>query len=207
MFYSSIWDPRLIVGQIITIQCVFYLSLGGFLLAFDSLLGHSLTFTQIFSYKATSVHNTYGRITIFGTLFCSISGAFGLLYIVERSKKCLDHTATCWLVHIIGCWIYDGFPRGWTWWIVNATCLVFMAVMGEYLCMRREMLEIPLTRPLGSRSTNYSPFSNSIRMNDSDNPSLLIEIEKSDKTAFSLPSPKETILQSTKQQQKESLHA
>eukprot|EP01113_Clastostelium_recurvatum_P047061 TRINITY_DN8336_c0_g1_i1.p1 TRINITY_DN8336_c0_g1~~TRINITY_DN8336_c0_g1_i1.p1 ORF type:complete len:244 (-),score=43.06 TRINITY_DN8336_c0_g1_i1:37-714(-) len=151
MFYSSVWDPRLILSQIATIQCVYYLSLGGMLMLLDLLSGYSLTFTQMFSYKATSMHTWHGWIVIVSMPFTSLAGAFGLFVVVERSKKCLDYTVTAWIFHLCTCWIYGGFPRGWTWWLVNIFSLILMAVLGEYLCMRREMTDIPLGRPLGSR--------------------------------------------------------
>ena len=30
MFYANIFDPQLILGQIITLQCLWYLALGGY---------------------------------------------------------------------------------------------------------------------------------------------------------------------------------
>ncbi|KAJ8773429.1 hypothetical protein K2173_004259 [Erythroxylum novogranatense] len=38
------------------------------------------------------------------------------------------------------------WPSTITWWIVSGAGLVLMALLGEYLCIRRELREIPITR-------------------------------------------------------------
>ena len=43
------------------------------------------------------------------------------------------------MVHLCLCVWYGGFPIAWEWWAVNAMSLVLMALLGEFLCMRREM--------------------------------------------------------------------
>lgn len=48
--------------------------------------------------------------------------------------------------------MYDGFPGSWEWWVVNFVSVVVMALLGEFLCMRRELQA--LSRMLGS----YSAF-------------------------------------------------
>ena len=40
--------------------------------------------------------------------------------------------------------LYDGLPDHWEWWAVNGMSVVLMALLGEYLCMRRELQDIPL---------------------------------------------------------------
>ena len=66
------------------------------------------------------------------------------MIVVERAKKCLDFAATFHILHLCGCYLYAGFPGTWEWWIVNAVAMVAMSLLGEYLCMRREMQEILL---------------------------------------------------------------
>lgn len=77
------------------------------------------------------------------------SGCF-LCVIVERAKKCLDFTATTHLIHLCCTVMYDGFPGSWEWWVVNFVSVVVMALLGEFLCMRRELQA--LSRMLGSYS-------------------------------------------------------
>lgn len=69
-----------------------------------------------------------------------------LLYLIERAKKCLDFSATLYIIHLFICIVYGGWPSSLTWWIVNVTGLAVMALLGEYLCIKRELREIPITR-------------------------------------------------------------
>ena len=92
-------------------------------------------------------------------LLHSIVSHFGLLFvlvvvisfrsvllalIVEKSKKCLDFGVTLFLIHWGMCWLYDGFPTVLDWWIVNLFGMIVMVLLGEYLCSRRELDDIPL---------------------------------------------------------------
>lgn len=67
-----------------------------------------------------------------------------LAIIVEKSKKCLDFGVTLFLIHWVMCWMYDGFPTVLDWWIVNLFGMIVMVLLGEYLCSRRELDDIPL---------------------------------------------------------------
>ncbi|MBA0580109.1 hypothetical protein Gorai_022341 [Gossypium raimondii] len=69
-----------------------------------------------------------------------------MLYLIEREKKCLDFAATLYIIYLSICTIYGGWPSSVTWWVVNVTGFAVMALLGEYLCIRREMREIPITR-------------------------------------------------------------
>lgn len=74
-----------------------------------------------------------------------------MFYIVERAKKCLDFSATLYIIHLFICIIYGGWPSSITWWAVNGTGLAVMALLGEYLCFRREWQEIQITRYRASK--------------------------------------------------------
>lgn len=49
-FRYSIWDPALIIFQIITVQAMFYSSLGILIYVVDCLTGYSPSLSHIFSY-------------------------------------------------------------------------------------------------------------------------------------------------------------
>lgn len=72
-----------------------------------------------------------------------------LCVVVERAKKCLDFTATLYFLHFLFCLAFRGFPSSLEWWVLNFMGLVLMAVLGEWLCLRRELREIPLVSGLG----------------------------------------------------------
>lgn len=65
---------------------------------------------------------------------------------VERAKKCLDFTATLYFLHLLFCCAFRGWPRSFEWWLLNVTGMILMAVLGEWLCLRKEMRDIPLVR-------------------------------------------------------------
>ena len=67
-----------------------------------------------------------------------------LAIIVEKSKKCLDFSVTLFLLHIIVCSIYGGFPATWDWWIIHILGMIMMVLFGEYFCSKRELSDIPL---------------------------------------------------------------
>ena len=69
-----------------------------------------------------------------------------MLHLIERAKKCLDFSATVYIIHLFICIIYGGWPSSITWWVLNGTGVAVMALLGEYLCIRRELREIPITR-------------------------------------------------------------
>ncbi|KAG5537659.1 hypothetical protein RHGRI_024939 [Rhododendron griersonianum] len=69
-----------------------------------------------------------------------------MVYLIERAKKCLDFSATLYIIHLLICIMYGGWPSSITWWVVNGTGVAVMALLGEYLCIRRELREIPISR-------------------------------------------------------------
>lgn len=53
-FRSYIWDPVLILSQILLMQCIYYSFLGLWLAGVDSLIQTSQSLDQIFSYEVSS---------------------------------------------------------------------------------------------------------------------------------------------------------
>ena len=69
----------------------------------------------------------------------------GLWKVVQRTKQCLDFTVTAHFFHILGCWIYNGhLPSQPSVWLLQLVTITLMCVLGEYLCMRTEMQNIPV---------------------------------------------------------------
>lgn len=144
MFYGAmVWDPWLIVSQMVCMQCLSYLSLGLLLWVLVGMHAPSFTLHLFFDYSMLSTSSFTGWCIIAAFILNSFAGAGYLLLIVERAKKCLDFTATMYIVHLFLCLIYGGLPSSITWWVVNAVGVVITAVLGEWLCIRRELREIP----------------------------------------------------------------
>ncbi|KAG8188885.1 hypothetical protein JTE90_014945 [Oedothorax gibbosus] len=145
-FRYTVWDPLLIISQIVTIQAIFYVSLGVWIFLTDIISGHGQSLDQIFLHKIISVKDLQGRCLagsfILNSLCCSLS----LWYFVQRTKLCLDYSVTTHVLHLLGCWAYSGhFPSSLTWWLLNVVCVTITCVCGEFLCMRTEMRAIPLS--------------------------------------------------------------
>ncbi|KAH0619099.1 hypothetical protein JD844_018765 [Phrynosoma platyrhinos] len=158
-FRSYVWDPALILSQIVLMQAVYYSSLGLWLALVDSLVQNSPSLDQIFSYEVghsslgweseiltvLGFSTSPGRLAMMAFILNALTCAIGLLYFIRRGKQCLDFTVTVHFFHLLGCWIYNThFPTALTWWLVHTVCTALMAVIGEYLCMRTELKEIPL---------------------------------------------------------------
>lgn len=89
-------------------------------------------------------------------MFLMLNRASFLLYLIERAKKCLDFSATVYIIHLCICILYGGWPSSITWWVVNGTGLAIMALLGEYLCIKRELREIPISRLRSSKWISVS---------------------------------------------------
>lgn len=152
-FRSYVWDPLLILSQIVLMQTVYYGSLGLWLALVDGLVRSSPSLDQMFDAEILGFSTPPGRLSTMSFVLNAPTCALGLLYFIRRGKQCLDFTVTVHFFHLLGCWFYSSrFPSALTWWLVQAVCIALMAVIGEYLCMRSELKEIPSTRPLSPMS-------------------------------------------------------
>lgn len=144
-FRSYVWDPLLILSQIVLMQTVYYGSLGLWLALVDGLVRSSPSLDQMFDAEILGFSTPPGRLSMMSFILNALTCALGLLYFIRRGKQCLDFTVTVHFFHLLGCWFYSSrFPSALTWWLVQAVCIALMAVIGEYLCMRTELKEIPL---------------------------------------------------------------
>eukprot|EP00639_Heterosigma_akashiwo_P032864 CAMPEP_0194715500 /NCGR_PEP_ID=MMETSP0296-20130528/7257_1 /TAXON_ID=39354 /ORGANISM="Heterosigma akashiwo, Strain CCMP2393" /LENGTH=167 /DNA_ID=CAMNT_0039615397 /DNA_START=53 /DNA_END=556 /DNA_ORIENTATION=- len=144
--------PKLIIYQIISLQCFYYLGMGLWLLACYVIFGSLLEIGQFFSYKrAIGACSTWEGWNLMLTYLVS-NGFVSLLLVlvVGKAKKCMDFGATLFLVHLLVCSMYGGFPVSWEWWIPNLIGITVAITLGEYLCSRQELKEIPLFSGLGS---------------------------------------------------------
>ncbi|XP_019425094.1 PREDICTED: protein SYS1 homolog isoform X1 [Lupinus angustifolius] len=147
MFYGAVvWDPWLIVGQIVCLQCLYYITLGMFLSLLVGTRVSRMSLVYFFDYVTITASTVTGWCVIASFLLSSIAGAVYMLYLIERAKKCLDFSATLYIIHLFICIVYGGWPSSITWWIVNGTGIAVMALLAEYLCIKRESREIPITR-------------------------------------------------------------
>lgn len=141
---SDVYDARLVVSQIVLLQCQYYFLLGILLVFLDLFLGRFPCLDQIFSYQALSFRSLFGVSTFICQISNGFLGAIALYFIVQRSKKCLDFSVTLYVFHFILCTFIKSFPMGFEWWIVNIFNVLVMAILGEFLCYRRELQSVSL---------------------------------------------------------------
>uniref|UniRef100_A0A8C7XUT4 SYS1 golgi trafficking protein n=1 Tax=Oryzias sinensis TaxID=183150 RepID=A0A8C7XUT4_9TELE len=117
-FRSYIWDPVLIICQIVLMQCIYYSFLGLWLAGVDSLVHSSRSLDQIFSYEILGFATILGRLSMMAFVLNSLTCALGLWFFIRRGKQCLDFTVTVHFFHMIGCWIYNAhLPSTLSWWL------------------------------------------------------------------------------------------
>ncbi|GAB4850175.1 hypothetical protein Ancab_029470 [Ancistrocladus abbreviatus] len=162
MFYGAVvWDPWFIVAQIVCLQCLYYLTFGVFSAILVGSRVSRMSLVYFFDFATVTASTLTGWCVIASLLLSSLAGAGCMLYLIERAKKCLDFAATLYIIHLFICTIYGGWPNSIVWWVVNIIGLGVMALLGEYLCIRRELREIPITRyrsNLGFASLIARPF-------------------------------------------------
>merc|ERR1719150_2398569 len=137
----------MIVSQMSTLQCLYYVSLGIWIFVFDVLSGTPRSLDHIFQYQTLLSSQIHGKLLIAALLFNALTCSLGLWYVVQRTKLCLDFTCTVHLFHLLACWYYNNFTFGntITWWFINIVCMTVMCVSGEFLCMRTELRAIPVS--------------------------------------------------------------
>jgi hypothetical protein len=144
-FRSSQWDPVLIIAQIIALQSVFYISLGGCVSLVDFLVGSHRSLDHLFVYQMTSLRDLHGKLLMTASLVNALLGGLSLWYIVQRTRQCWDFATTVFLIHVIVSICVNGnIASSASWWLTTVVGTVLMTVVGEFLCMRTEMKAIPL---------------------------------------------------------------
>lgn len=144
-FRKTIWDPFLIISQIVAVQSVMYFCLALWISIIALFLGSTKSLDYAFHYKEIHVRDFAGQLTIVIFILNSLVGAFTLWWLVQRTKQCMDFACTAHLIHLLCCWVYNAnFPSTFSWWCLNIVSLSIMCVCGEFLCMKTELQAIPL---------------------------------------------------------------
>ncbi|RUS17023.1 hypothetical protein BC937DRAFT_90521 [Endogone sp. FLAS-F59071] len=146
-FRLTVWDPLLIVSQIIALQALYYFSASLLTLFFLLLTGSEITLDYILNYREIRSDTVMGWTIGLAWLINSVVGIYLLLILVQRAKLILDFSLTLHIFHLIVVSYYSRhLPTNILWWILNiATCCI-MTFGGEWACMRREMEPIMLSQ-------------------------------------------------------------
>lgn len=137
-FRSYVWDPGLIISQIICMQAIFYTALC-VLTVTVSWRSSYPSLQQVFISQVTPAGATVQLLT---AALC----AFALTKVVGRSKQCLDFSCTMHFWHIVFVILYQRtFSTQFFWWLLQVLSTVMCTVLGEYLCLQIESKEIPVS--------------------------------------------------------------
>ncbi|KAJ1730220.1 Integral membrane protein of the Golgi, partial [Coemansia biformis] len=144
-FRRTAWDPILIVAQIVTLQCFGY-STFSVLMAFASVLTELRLGPQLlFDGRLVRGDTVEGWVVGVGLLSMGAANILPLVYMVERSRLCVDFSLTFFAVHLILVWWHQGTPPlTLLWWAAVGASGALMAVGGRAACLRRELLPIAI---------------------------------------------------------------
>ena len=148
VYASNEWNPRLIVSQIVVMQCLQYAALGLGLGLARLVFATSLSLDVFFGCEHLTVATTDGWLHIMIVLLCAVAGSIHLVVVVERSKKCLDFALTFHILHLAFCVAYSGLPGTSTWWFVNGISVVGMTCLGEKACQYLELQDIDVAEEI-----------------------------------------------------------
>jgi len=139
-------DPVLIFLQIVSLQCLWYAAMGFVVVLTHVVSGLSLSLDQFFSLERALTLSTergsQGLVVLFAA---TVMGSFLLRSVVEKSRKCLDFSVTCFFIHMaISVYYSKSVVPPAAWCLCHGPAMVIMVVLGEYLCSRNELRDIPL---------------------------------------------------------------
>ncbi|KAJ0392926.1 hypothetical protein ATCC90586_012135 [Pythium insidiosum] len=141
-FYGSArWDPKLIMLQMVCMQTSHYIVRG---LVLFLCHGTSTSMDQFFAYHLQTLATVEGIKNGFALLVAALVSAVCLAAFVERAKKCLDFGVTLYFIDLLIQCFYSEFPKAWDWWLLHCGAAALTILLGEYLCSRRELEEIPM---------------------------------------------------------------
>ena len=72
-FRYTVWDPWMIVSQILTLQAIYYVSLGLWIAVFSVLSDSPRSLDQIFSYTELNPHRVGGKLLIAAFFFNALN--------------------------------------------------------------------------------------------------------------------------------------
>ncbi|KAG0173121.1 hypothetical protein DFQ28_009626 [Apophysomyces sp. BC1034] len=142
-FRTSVWDPILIIAQIISFQSLYYIVLSLLLLVAFALGGTEFTLDSILGDQEIRTDTVSGWALGFIWLVNALLCIPLIVLIVQRAKLVLDFVLTLHVIHFICVWIHNNqCPTAGAWWIVQIVNVAVMTLGGEWAAMRREMKPI-----------------------------------------------------------------
>ena len=72
-FRYTVWDPWMILAQMATLQCWYYVSLGLWLFILEALTGYPRNLDHIFKYSSLFVSLSHGKVVVAAFIFNALS--------------------------------------------------------------------------------------------------------------------------------------
>ncbi|KAJ2712662.1 hypothetical protein H4R19_002642 [Coemansia spiralis] len=157
-FRRTAWDPVLIVAQIVTLQCFGYSTFSALMAGASVLTDVRLGPQLLFDARLVRGDTVEGWVIGAGLLAMGAANILPLVYMVERSRLCVDFSLTFFAVHLILVWWHQAAPPlTLPWWLAVATSGALMAVGGRAACLRRELLPIAIRSYMPVRTPEAHP--------------------------------------------------
>ncbi|KAJ2847068.1 hypothetical protein IWW36_004039 [Coemansia brasiliensis] len=156
-FRKSAWDPVLIIAQIVTLQCFGYGSFSLLVLVASLFVDIQPSPRLLFDSRVVRKDTVEGWIVALALVAMGLLNILPLVYMVERSRLCVDFSLTFLMVHVILVgWNQHSFPLSLLWWLAAAACAAAMALGGRAACLRRELLPIAIRSMMPDRPAERS---------------------------------------------------
>ena len=141
-FRTYIWDPVLIVSQIVAIQGFYYTTLGILMSILFQLSSTSPTLSHLINPRHLNLSNLENTLVVMAMAINSLCVAVFLWVIVQRAKLCLDFTCTLHFLHALIGWSYCGTLLTFSSFIIQIVCISISAIVGEYRKFEKNGLKI-----------------------------------------------------------------
>lgn len=132
--------PLRITGQILLLQCFYYLTaLVAFYLV-SLLNGYDFSVNWVFSWELIEPNNAMGLILFVLWLFDSLLCVLFVTIIVGRSKLAWDFAVTVHILNLAVVWLYTGkFPTSLLWWCLQILSGVILVTLSTYSTRWKEL--------------------------------------------------------------------
>jgi protein SYS1 len=144
LFGSDTFDPKYIISQILLLQSLFYSIQFSLSALISNVFGVRSNLDQIFGIKVLDIQDSYSLVYILSNLLSTPFIVGSVVFIVERTSKCLDFTGTIYVIHLLVVYLYSGIPLSMIWWGLNLGVLFVSVLLSEYICLKIEQKEIYL---------------------------------------------------------------
>ncbi|CAB4374498.1 unnamed protein product [Rhizophagus irregularis] len=163
-FRTTVWDPLLIISQIIALQTLYYTSISIITLFTLLITGTDITLDHLLDYREFRADTVLGWTIGFAWIANSVVGIFILVRLIQRARLVLDFSLTLHFFHLLITTYYSGHvPTTFIWWALNVTTCCIMIFGGEIYCMRKEMEPIPLSDDIGEGASGASGSSIAVK--------------------------------------------